>query len=241
MRAGRVLLAERSLTALGLVGRHPTEPDSRLEAVEVLATYDALLTDAVDDVAAQVQGALDAGISCVTWVDGDDLEDRFGDKFEAAGLSLLVGCNLGSGIAPALTAHEVATTENVLDVTMAWTEPGTPRRKGEPIPFPEPVGPRWAESRRSPFADRTYVAHVSGEWAAATVRITGATDGGVVTRIVGVADLAVHLEAIALATGAMVVEDYPPGLHHPVDQADHYLTRALEAGLDVAGHTMRGS
>jgi hypothetical protein len=71
-------------------------------------------------------------------------------------------------------------------------------------------------------------------------RVTGATDGGVVTRIVGVADLAVHLEALALATGAMVVAEYPPGANRPADLAESYLSRALDAGLDVAAHTHHG-
>ena len=238
-RAGRILLAERSLTALGLVDKHPTEPDDRLEPVEVLATYDALLTDdpAPED---QIQAALAAGISCVVWDDATVAAVEFGDAFDEAGLTLLTGCNLGSGIAPSLTAHEVAGGGTILDVTTAWTEPGGPRRRGEPIPFPEPVGSRWAEPRETAYTDRAYVARTSGEWAAAMARVTGATDAGVVTRIVGVADLAVHLEAIAFATGAMVVGEYGTGANQPADQAEIYLSRALNAGLDVAAHTHHG-
>jgi hypothetical protein len=71
-------------------------------------------------------------------------------------------------------------------------------------------------------------------------RVTGATEAGVVTRIVGVSDLAVHLEAIALATGAMVISEYTPGANRPADQAEAYLSRALNAGLDVAAHTHDG-
>jgi len=236
-RAGRILLAEPSLTALGLLDRYPTEPDSKLEHVEVLATYDALLSDDAATPRAQIETALSAGISCVVWSDADGAVAAYGESFAAAGLRLIVGCNLGSAIAPSLTAHEIARTATVLDVTTAWTEPGTPRRRGEPIPFPEPVGPRWAEPRHSDFADRAYVARIGGEWAAAMARVTGATDRGVVTRIVGVADLAVHLEALALATGAMVLDQYPPGAHRPADQAETYLAKALDAGLDVAAHS----
>lgn len=236
-RAGRILLAEPSLTALGLLERYPTEPDSKLEHVEVLATYDALASDDSPSPEAQIEAALSAGISCVVWADAGGAVDAYGDAFAAAGSRLLVGCNLGSGIAPSLTAHEIARTETVLDVTTAWTEPGTPRRRGEPVPFPEPVGPRWAEPRHSDFADRAYVAKIGGEWAAAMARVTGATERGVVTRIVGVADLAVHLEALALATGAMVLPLYPAGAHRAADQAEIYLAKALDAGLDVAAHT----
>ncbi len=122
-RAGRILLAERSLTALGLVDQYPTEPDPRLEHVEVLATYDALLTDA-EEPTSHIEAALNAGISCVVWVDADEAHDEYHEAFEAAGLRLLTGCNLATGIAPALAAHEVAAADTVLEVTSAWTEPG---------------------------------------------------------------------------------------------------------------------
>jgi hypothetical protein len=238
-RAGRILLGEASLTTLGLVDKHPTQPDDRLEHVDVLATYDSLITDDVDP-ESQIEIALTTGLNCVVWVDADTAADEYGDRFKSAGLRLLTGCNLGSGIAPSLTAHEVAAAGTVLEVTTAWTEPGTSRRRGEAIPFPEPVGSRWGAPRESRYTDRAYVARITGSWAAAMARVTGATDGGVVTRIVGVSDLAVHLEAIALATGAMVVSEYPPGANRPADLAESYLSRALDAGLDVAAHTHHG-
>lgn len=239
-RAGRVLLAERSLTTLGLIDKHPTELDDRLEKVEVLATYDALLTDDPSP-HPQIEAALTAGISCVVWDDANGVAAEYGGAFADAELRLLTGCNLGSGIAPSLTAHEVAGSGTILDVTTAWTEPGTPRRRGEAIPFPDPVGSRWAEPRATEYTDRAYVARTTGEWAAAMARVTGATEAGVVTRIVGVADLAIHLEAIALATGAMVIGEYPVGANRPADLAESYLSRALHAGLDVAAHTHQGS
>ncbi|MCP4303333.1 MAG: hypothetical protein GY926_02745 [bacterium] len=238
-RAGRILLAERSLTAIGLIDKHPTEKDSRLEHADVLATYDCLITDD-EHPESQIEAALGAEIDCVVWVDADGAHEDYGEHFAAAGLRLLTGCNLGSGIAPSLTAHEVADTSTVLDVTTAWTEPGTPRRRGEAIPFPDPIGSRWAEPRETASTDRAFVAKVGGEWAGAMARVTAATGSGVVTRIVGVADLAVHLEALALATGAMVVSSYPTGPSRPADLAEGYLSRALDAGLDVAAHTHHG-
>ncbi|MCP3998665.1 MAG: hypothetical protein GY722_26885 [bacterium] len=239
-RAGRILLAEPSLTSLGLIDKHPTEPESRLEHVEVLATYDALLTDATDP-DDHIEMALNAGVSCVVWVDAEQAHAEYHDSFEEAGLQLLTGCNLATGIAPSLTAHEVAITDAVLEVTTAWTEPGTPRRRGEAVPFPEPVGSRWGEARQTDYADRAYVANVSGDWAAAMARITAASESGVITRIVGVSDLAVHLEALAFATGAALVSSYPAGSSRPADLADEYLAQALDAGLDVAAHTHYGN
>jgi hypothetical protein len=239
-RAGRVLLAERGVTALGLVNQNPTERDPRLERVEVLATYDALLTDAAAP-EADIEMALTAGVNCAVWVDADEAFDRYGDAFAEAELRLLTGCNLGTGIAPSLLAHEVASIATVLETTTAWTEPGSPRRRGRAIPFPEPIGSRWANEHRTPYADRAYVARVGGEWAAAMAQVTGASVSGVVTRVVGVADLAVHLEALSLAVGGMLVGDYPPGCSRPADLADEYLARLLDAGLDVASHTVGGN
>lgn len=239
-RAGRILLAERSLTALGLIDKHPTEKDPRLESVDVLATYDALLTDSPEP-ATHIEMALTAGIGCVVWVDADEAREEYGDAFAAAGLSLLTGCNLATGIAPALAAHEVAAADDVFDVTTAWTEPGTARRRGEPIPFPDPVGSRWGEARESEYADRAFVARVSGPWAAAMAKVTGASPAGVVTRIVGVSDLAVHLEALAFAAGGATITSYPAGGWRPADLAAKYLAKALDAGLDVAAHTLHGN
>ncbi len=239
-RAGRILLAERDLSALGLVGKEPTERDSRLEKVEVLATYDALLTDAADP-GDDIEMALTAGVSCVVWVDADEAHDEYSEAFSDAGLRLVTGCNLAAGIAPALTAHEVAAADTVLEVTTAWTEPGTPRRRGEAVAFPEPVGSRWAEPREARFADRAFAARVGGEWAAAMAKVTGASPAGVITRIVGVSDLASHLEALAFAAAAVLVSSYPEGASHPVDLADEYLSRALDMGLDVAAHTHHGN
>ena len=97
-RAGRILMAERSLSALGLIDKHPTEDDQRLEHVDVLATYDALVTDDPDP-AAQIQAALTAGINCAVWDDADAATAEYGPAFLDSGLTLLTGCNLGSGIA----------------------------------------------------------------------------------------------------------------------------------------------
>jgi hypothetical protein len=239
-RAGRVLLAEKELTSLGLIDQLPTDHDPRLEKVEVLATYDALVTDAAD-AESDIEMALVAGISCVVWVDADEAYDRYDEDFTDAGLRLLTGCNLATGIAPSLIAHEVAATDDVLETSVAWSEPGAARRRGHAIPFPDPIGSRWGEERETAYADRAYVARVGGEWAAAMAQVTGAADGGVITRIVGVADLAVHLEALALAVGGMLVAEYPPGSSQPADLADSYLARLLDAGLDVAAHTLHGN
>lgn len=206
----------------------------------MLATYDALLTDNKEPTT-DIEMALNAGVNCVVWVDADEAFAAYDEAFAAADLRLLTGCNVATGITPSLLAHEVAATGNVLETEIAWTEPGSARRRGRGIPFPDPVGSRWGEERATGLADRAFVARVSGEWAAAMAKITGASASGVVTRIVGVADLAVHLEALAFAAGGMIISDYPPGSSRPADLAEQYLSKLLDAGLDVAAHTLYGN
>jgi len=238
VRAGRILLAERDLAMLGLVDRDPHPPEPRIERVVDLAGYDVAGTDDPTP-EQQVEAALAAGVDCVLWIDAGDIAERYGRDFSERGITLLRGCNLGSGIAPALASHEMARAESPLDTTIAWTEPGTPLRRGEAIPFPDPVGARWAKARRTDAADRAFVAPVPGEWAGAIARVTSAAgDDGVVTRIVGVADVAPHLEALALAAGLLAVSAYPPGPQWPAIAAEAYLTRALAAGLTVAAYSM---
>ncbi len=238
-RTGRVLLAEAGLEKLGLVDKQRRRgSDPRVEAVSDLSTYDVYVTDADTDTADHLTRALDAGVSCVLWTtDGTDLTE-LGAGFAERGRTLLVGANLGHGIAATLAAHEIDRNGEVLDVMYAWTEPGKPRRRGEAIPFPDPVGPRWGKLRPSDDLHRAYVAPVLGEWAGAMAKVTTGTTDGVIERIVGVADLAIHLEALALAAGAITAVDFPPGLTRPSERPFPYLGAALRAGLDVATYTV---
>lgn len=240
LRAGRILLGERRLTALGVVGRRPSRAtDRRLEPAADLSAYDVLVTDDVDDPLARAEEALAAEINCVLWHDGNEDVAALGHAFAERGRTLLVGANLASGIAPCLASHETARSNEVLEIAIAWTEPGRPLRRGEAIPFPEPIGARWAKERKTDGGDRRFVAPVDGEWAAAMARTTAGTSDGVVARIVGVADLAAHLEGLALAAGAVSVAEYPYGLATPALRPDAYLVAALDAGLDVAAYSMR--
>ncbi len=242
MRAGRILLGEASLTALGLVGRRPTRSlDRRIEKAGSLAAYDVLVSDDLDTPDEQIEAALDASVSCVLWSDGVEAE-RFHQRFIAAGRTLLVGANLAHGLAPSLAAHEAAVIEEtpadaVLGAEVAWTEPGRALRRGEAMPFPEPVGPRWATLQPHTGRVRRFVAPVEGQWAAAMARVTVGTSDGVHVRVLGVADHAAHLEALSLAAGAVAIGEYPYGLATPEDRAEYYLAAAVEAGLDVAAYT----
>ncbi|HEX9853722.1 MAG TPA: hypothetical protein VGC47_00195 [Acidimicrobiia bacterium] len=236
VRAGQVLLAERDLTVLGLLERDPTTHDPRIERVDDLAGYDVLVTDAHRDMDGLVEEALEAGIGCVLFAGGPDIGERYGSEFDSIGRTLIVGANLATGIARCLAAHETARGGEVLGVTCAWTEPGSRLRRGEPVAFPDPVGALWAKRRRG-RDKHDLVAPVEGDWAAATAAVTSVVDGGVVSRVVGVADLSAHLQALALASAAIAIDSYASGAHLPEASAERYLMAALGAGLDVAAHT----
>jgi hypothetical protein len=68
--------------------------------------------------------------------------------------------------------------------------------------------------------------------------VTGRSGGRTVERIVGIADQRDHLDAIALAAGAIAVAagSFSAGVHAPADAATEYLAAALGVGLGVAVH-----
>lgn len=229
-RAGRILLGDRRVETLGLIGKSPSDSgDPRLERASDLDRYDLVVTDAAEPEGI-IDRALAAGAACVVW--------REVDLDTGPGL-VLSGSNLAAGIAPCLASHEVARASSIGEITIAWTEPGTPLRRGEPLAFPDPVGGRWGRPR----GKNAFAAPVAGEWAAAMAKVRSASDSDAWTRIVGVSDLAGHLEGIALAAGALAVGAgayLAGGLRRPPDAAEAYLTEALGAGLDVAAYTLTG-
>ena len=248
LRASRIVLAERGLAELGMYRRSLTNPDdSRARTIDSLEGFDVLVSDDVDDPFAVAAEALEAGVSCALWSDLWEDRDRareLGTSFATEGLTLLVGASLGTGIAAGLAHHEVARTEEILELTVAWTVQGRPLRRGEPLPFPDPVGSRWGreiedEDLPRDVPTRYFVAPVQGDWAGAMARMTGVVDDGVARRVVGVADHAGHLEGLALAAAALTVATgaYPAGLQWPGTR-EEYLESALTAGLAVATFTV---
>lgn len=247
-RAARILLAERDLARLGMFGRTLTNPDDpRAVSIDSLVGYDVLVADEVDEPLAVARTALEAGVSCVLWSDLWEVRDEASDideEFSEAGLTLVVGAALGAGLASALASHEIARTDEPLELTIGWTVPGRPLRRGEALPFPDPIGSRWGrpvEDSDAPdvVPTRRFIAPLHGEWAGAVARVTGVVDDGIAQRVVGVTDHAAHLEAIAIAAGAITAASggYAPGLRW-ASEPDEYLERALDAGLAVATFTV---
>jgi hypothetical protein len=227
VRAGRLLLGEPGLELLGIVRRPVKDSDTRLKRVSDVSGFDAAVTDDPDS--SIFAEAAAAAVPCVLWA------DSLPHANEPEGSPVLLGANLVAGIGRSLAEQESAAAQLDARVLFAWTEPGKPLRSGEPLAFPEPVGARWGTRRAMTNRHLEVAAPIDGEWAGLLVRTT--TDA--TTRTVGIADLATHLEAIALAAGAVVAASgfVPAGVHGPEALADDYLTAALRIGLDIASFT----
>ncbi|MDH3470151.1 MAG: hypothetical protein OEM94_02420 [Acidimicrobiia bacterium] len=235
-RAVLLLLGDPLVDKVGVIGTSTKAPrDPRVESLDDARGFDLVATDSTDPRQA-AQTALVHELPLVTFTDMDP-EPAFDRVVQ------LSGASLGSGIAPSLAWHEVAQTSEVLELSIAWTEPGRPLRRGEAVTFPDPVGPRWGvEVATHPIngiPSRHITVPVEGEWAAAMARVTGAADDGVVQRVVGVSDLAAHLEGIALAAGVLTAAagQFQPGYATPQDAAEQYLAAALGIGMAVASFT----
>ena len=231
LRAGRVLLGEKSLTTLGILDSQlGTGADRRVRHIDSLTGFDVFVTDAEVDVRDDLRLAHDAGVPCVM---SGILEDPPPET--------IVGANARDGLAHALAEQEIRRVGVPLEVSIGWTSEGQELRRGTAVEFPEPIGSLWA--RRAPsLVHPTFVAPVPGEWAGLSVRVTSASSTGVSTKLVGVADLAIHLDAIALAAAAATAADpgYPADVHHPW-WSDAFLVKAIAMGLTVATHTTQDS
>lgn len=249
-RALRLLLGERQLQTLGVWKSGPGPSDPRVRVVDDLDGFDVYVVGADAHPRRSSEIALAAGASCVLAADGKkavDTADDLDQDFQDAGLTLLLGANLRSAVLPALAAQESALTEEVLEVTAAWTVAGRPRRRGEPLPFPDPIGSLWGVADDgAPWPDgmvasRRFAAPVEGPWAGVVAKVAGIANDGVITRVVGVADDAEHLAGIALAAAAATVAagHFHSGATWIPAASTPFLDRALDGGLEVAAFTIR--
>ena len=150
-RTGRILLAEPNLTALGMYGHTRGAEDRRTTAIRSLNGFHPFVTDAADARSFALVAA-EEGVSCVLAA-SPRIDRRLTKAFLQKGLTLLIGADLAGGIAETLAAHELASIDEESSMKVAWTTAGRPLRRGEAIPFPDPVGPRWADrSGGSPVA-----------------------------------------------------------------------------------------
>jgi hypothetical protein len=244
-RAGRLLLAEADLQALGIYGHRGADTeDRRSTAITDLAGFTVLISD--DNVAPLDLAAIAVadGLSCVLAADASP-DVSPGERFAERGLSLLVDASPG-GLAAALRHHEALTAEPGQPVLLAWTVAGKPLRHGEAIPFPDPLGARWGRHLpprpgQEPSLIQVEVP-VEGPWGGALARVTRRAGRRPVHALVAVADDRRHLAALALAAGALLVARgaAAPGFSRPEHAAAAYLREATRVGLEVAGFEARG-
>ncbi len=242
-RVLRVLQGEPHVSEVGFWG--PEEADGRPPTINDLRTVDILVAEKIPP-KSLVESALASRTPLVVAANkGRDL----GRSFAAEGVSLVLGANLGAGLSTCLAAQEAAFLDEPLEIRLAWTVPGRPRRKGEAIPFPGPVGSMWAQPTdvigwtQKDIPVKAFAAPVESNWHAAMAQVSGAIDDGVQRTIVGTADDGEFLAAIALAAAVVPTGQhaYGPGLHWVSEAPSPYLDRALAAGIDVASYHDRTS
>lgn len=221
-RTAYVLLAEDDVDFVGVWNSPGTRRSPRTGTASDVDGYDIAVTDrsrANHDLIARCSVA---GIPIVLWADDADVAPG------SATVPIVTGANVGSALIAALLAHPNATPAPGEPVTVAWTEPGKPHKRGEDVVFPEPVGAMRAKRR----APGQLVATRDDEWAGAVVRV-GSEDA---IRVVGVADHAAHLEALVLAAATLVAAAgvYEPGARSAAEAGEQLLNMLRKVELDFA-------
>lgn len=221
-RAGRVFLAEDSVDYLGTIQPSSQSSSRRTGPAGDLASYDVIVSDGTTSATDLVARASVLEVPLVLWLDEPTLHRG------SSTVAVVAGANMGSALTQSLLHHPSA--EIVADdvVTIAWTEPGSPLRKGTAIAFPDPVGVVWTHER----SEQQFVARTEGEWGGAVISVTGIAGD----RIVGIADHAAHLEALTLAATALIAADgaYETGIQDAAVQSNRLMAKALELELEVA-------
>lgn len=231
VRIARVLLAERGLDRLGIVGERIRHP--RVEQVDEVGAYDAIILDRLDDTGWEL---LDEAIEERTDVILVDATPDIDPPLSAV---------IADAANPRYLAHALARSARAegasVEVEIAWTVPGRPRRSGEPVTFPEPVGPRWAsrEEVREPGVHRALAAPGPGPWQAALAKVTTMADAALRTTISAVVDDADFLKALMVAATAVAAAEgaYSSGIVVPADPDGAYMRALTRSGLETATFT----
>src|SRR5512136_2038714 len=148
-RAGRILLGEPDLEALGIYGHrsHSTE-DRRTMAVTDLAGFTVLISDDATAPLDLAAIAAEDGLSCVLAADASP-PPLLAARFARQGLTLLLGAGT-AGLAESLRFHQALQAHPGQEAAVAWTVAGKPLRRGEAVPFPDPLGACWGRRLPSP-------------------------------------------------------------------------------------------
>ncbi len=219
-RMVRTLLAEGDVAFVGILNE-AVPSRKRSGSIDDVSGFDVLVTDGEADTTDLLAQASVAGCPLVVWPELARIDS-------SATVPVVHDANVSGALTAALATHP-ATEVSVDDtLTVAWTEPGKPLKRGHPLPFPDPIGVLWGKKRD----DGRYVAFRDDEWAGAVIDIDGASG----RRIVGVADHGPYLEALILAgvTIAAARGHYATGTHPASSQAEHLLPIFDELETEIA-------
>jgi hypothetical protein len=221
-RAGHILLGEADVGFVGLWDSPDASKRKRSGPVSDIAGFDVVVSDRATNFDELLARSAVEGVPLVLWTDAPDLHEG------PAASPVAKGANVGSGLSEALTYHPSAAMEAEDSVVVGWTEPGNPHRSGTGLPFPDPVGMAWAKER----AANRFVALRDDEWGGATVTLEG--DSG--RRIIGVADLSSHLEALVLAAAGLAATEgaYENRIQMASHAGEQLMNKLLHLELDVA-------
>jgi hypothetical protein len=220
-RTARVLLGEPEITHLGVLDT-AVATNGRSGKVKDLSSYDVLVSDGTTDFHELIGRCSVEGLPLVLWQDLPEL------AVGPSHLPVVKGANVAVGLTAALAVHPLAAIRDSDTVRIGWTEPGSPQRSGNSMPFPEPIGSVWTTQR----SEGRFVAFRNDEWGGAVVEATG--QGG--TRIVGVGDHAEFMEAITLGAVAILAArgTYSPTIQDASSQPVALLDETTRLELDVA-------
>lgn len=221
-RVARVLLGDHRCESLVMLNADWMPRDSRVTHTKDVTDVDVVISDGTTPLTSLVGRASVAGIPLVVW------PDSAASELGSAAVPVVVGANVGSTLADCLLTHPASRPTAQESVTVAWTEPGKPHRDGTPIAFPDPIGMAWAEERSS----SRFIAYRDDEWAGTTTIVEG-PDG---KRVVGVADVGAHLEALTLVAVGLVAADgsFESGIQTSAAAHTAILAELRNLELDIA-------
>lgn len=221
-RAARIVLGDHRCTSLVMLNREWLPDDQRAFHDRDITDVDVVVSDGTTPLTSLIGRASVARVPVVVWNDAPESE------FGPAAVPVIVGANVGSALVDALLTHPASMPGPDESVAVGWTEPGKALSQGRAMPFPEPIGMAWSEPR----SEGRYVAYRDDEWAGATTII----DGPRGQRIVGVADLGAHLEAMTLVAVAVAAlsESFGPGVQSPKAACSGILEAIRNLELDIA-------
>lgn len=232
LRAGRAVLADRRVTALGVLGAQAHSGDSRVRTIDSLDGWDAVLTDAVsnDD---RVLEALRLQVPIITT---QSLSD-FGDSGDTSVVAAATG---SSGIPASLAVLLMEGFDTVRSIKAAVTVPEGKVRRDQSALFPDPIGALWCEVVQSPVASPNGLvfshAPYDGSLQGVSVQAEGTIEGRGSLATSGVAEDPLFLDGVALAGAAIMLldGDAREGRFEVQQYAGAYVIACRSIGLGVA-------